>query len=44
MKMFIILAVCIAVAMAAPAESDQQTTVLRSESEVNPDGYKFAYV
>lgn len=41
MKMFIVLAVLIACALAAPID-DSQTTVLRQESEVNPDGYKFA--
>lgn len=40
MKMFIVFAVVIAVAIAAPTDKD--TTVLRSESEVGIDSYKFA--
>lgn len=39
--MFIVFAVIVAAALAAPID-DSQTTVLKSESEVNPDGYKFA--
>lgn len=43
MKIFIVFAaVCIAAAVARPAESDLQTTVVRSESEVGIEGYKFA--
>lgn len=42
MKMFIVLAVCVAVALARPAAEDAETTVLRSESDVRPDGYEFA--
>lgn len=41
MKMFIVFAVVVAAALAAPID-DSLTTVLKSESEVNPDGYKFA--
>lgn len=39
MKMFVIFAVVIAAALA----SDLDTTVLKSESQVNIDGYNFAY-
>lgn len=42
MKFFIVLAAVIALAVAAPADSD--TTVLRQSADVDPNGYKFELV
>lgn len=41
MKMFIVLAALIACAIAAPVDNSE-VTVLKSESDVRPDGYSFA--
>lgn len=42
MKYLIVLAFLVAVALAAPVD-DAKTTVLRHESDVGPEGYKFEY-
>lgn len=42
MKVFIVLAVLVAACLAAPVD-DSQTVILKSESDVRPDGFEFEY-
>lgn len=43
MKMFIVFAICIAAALAAPADDPKDAVVLKYENDnIGIDGYKFA--